>query len=78
MSTHEVCECVCSGVMVLMLELLCLKGLSVDVGGVGSAAPSSQPLDGGWWKPCLCCCSCCPNPETVGIVFGGVVPTPEQ
>ena len=35
--------------MVLMLEVLCLKGLSVDAGcrWSGSAAPSSQPLDGG-------------------------------
>ena len=31
-STHDVCECVCSGVMVLMLQLQCLKGLSVDAG----------------------------------------------
>ena len=48
-STHEVCECVCSGVMVLMLELMCWKDLSVDAGCRWCRQRCSIYPAAGWW-----------------------------
>ena len=48
-STHEVCECVSSGVMVLMLELLCLKDLSMDSGCRWCRQRCSIYPAAGWW-----------------------------
>ena len=45
------------------------------VGGVGSAAPSSQPLDGG----SLACAAAVAAPIwRLCIIFGDTIPTPEQ